>query len=141
MGSLKINTDVSVRDGRALGGDLVLDHEAKLIFAFYKEFREVEVLLAEALSLRYGLQLCVVRALEKLEVEVDSEVLVRLIVATSLVGWPICNVFRDIRLLLKDLESTITHVYHEANSSTDKLVGLQTTSTTYSILSQLPSIV
>ena len=35
-----------------------LNTEGKLIFAFYKEFGEVDVLTTESLALLHGLQLC-----------------------------------------------------------------------------------
>lgn len=85
------------------------------MFAFYKEFREINVLLAEAPTLRYGLQLCVGRSVSKLETEVDSELLVHLVGRFSRAGWPQCNVIRDIHQLLKGLGTPVSHVYHEAN--------------------------
>ena len=46
--------------------------EGRLIFAFYKEFGEVDVLIAESLSLLHGLQLCRNAQVQCLLVEVNS---------------------------------------------------------------------
>ena len=51
----KLNMDASVHNGRAFGGGILCDHEGKYIFAFYKEFWEEGVLMAECLSLLHGL--------------------------------------------------------------------------------------
>lgn len=40
----KLNTDVSVVQGRASGGGILRDSSGRLVFAFYKEFGEKEVL-------------------------------------------------------------------------------------------------
>lgn len=57
-GYFKLNTDASVCDKRASGGDLLRDHNGKLIFAFYKEFGEMDIIQGECSALLYGLQLC-----------------------------------------------------------------------------------
>ncbi|XP_027098808.1 uncharacterized protein [Coffea arabica] len=58
LNRLKLNTDASVSGASASGGGLVHDHTGHLVFAFYKEFREVGTLTAEALSLWHGLLHC-----------------------------------------------------------------------------------
>ena len=73
---LKLNMGASVRNGRAFRSWLLRDHEGKMIFAFYKEFSEEDVLMAECLSLLHGLQLCLRRNLDSFQVEVNSQVLV-----------------------------------------------------------------
>ena len=50
-----LNTDASVSHGRAYGGGLLRDSDGRLIFAFYKEFGELDVLAVESASLLYGL--------------------------------------------------------------------------------------
>ena len=55
---LMLNTDASVSNGRAHGGGLLRDSIGRLIFAFYKEFGELDVLSAESFSQLYGLQRC-----------------------------------------------------------------------------------
>ena len=50
-GVVKLNTDASVTRGKVSGGDLLRDHEGRVIFASYKEFGEVDVLTAESRAL------------------------------------------------------------------------------------------
>ena len=53
----KLNSDASVMKGIGSSGGLLLDHEGYLVFVYYKEFGDVDVLLAESLSLLHGLRL------------------------------------------------------------------------------------
>ncbi|XP_027178138.1 uncharacterized protein LOC113777304 [Coffea eugenioides] len=95
----KLNTDAIVYQGRASGGGLLCDTSGNLIFAFYKEFGEANVLMAESLSLLHGLLLCSEWHVQNLLVEVDSELL--------------------------DSSSPIRHVFREGNGTSDKLAGLR----------------
>ncbi|XP_071909662.1 uncharacterized protein [Coffea arabica] len=52
---VKLNTDTSVFLDRAHRDGLLRDSEGRLIFAYYKEFGEIDVLRAESASLLYGL--------------------------------------------------------------------------------------
>ena len=76
------------------GGGLVRDHVGKLVVAYYKEFEESDVISAEALALLHGLEICVERSFQSLQVEVDSEVLVQLVSSTCSAKWPLCNHLR-----------------------------------------------
>lgn len=76
---LNLNTDASVVNGRASGGGLVRDVDGKVIFAFYKEFGDVDVLTAEAMSLLHRLWLCYGKGLHGIYVESDSLSLVQLV--------------------------------------------------------------
>ena len=75
MNFCKLNTDASVVNGRVSGGGLVCDHRGNLVFAFYKELGEAEVLEAEIHALLFGLQLCSERNDQNLQVKVDSSLL------------------------------------------------------------------
>lgn len=88
-GSFKLNTDASVSSNGAAGGDLLKTYEGGMVFAYYKEFGEVDVLLAEVRSLSYGLQLCQQRGFSSFAIEVDSKSLVRMI-QTSVVSDSLC---------------------------------------------------
>lgn len=138
---VKLNTNVSVTQGRAYGGGLLRDHEGHLIFAFYKELGEIDVLLAKSLSLLHGLQLCKDKRVDNLLVEVDSENLVRLIADKSVSKWPFCNVLRGICTLLRGFSSSITHIFRKANSSVDKLAEMQSASDLFcTSLQELPGV-
>ena len=51
---VKLNIDARVARGIVAGGGLLRDHEGNLIFAFYKEFGQVDVLIAKGLALLQG---------------------------------------------------------------------------------------
>ena len=57
MGRLKLNSDASVINGKAAGGGVLRDHWGRVVWAYYKEFGDLDVLAAEARSLLFGLQL------------------------------------------------------------------------------------
>lgn len=106
FGTLKLKTDASVCQGRGFGGGILRDHEGKLVFAFYKEFGDMDVITAEACSLLTGLIICKDRGLQHLQVEVDSEVLVRLVNSKVIAKWPLINHIRQIRALLSSLSAS-----------------------------------
>ena len=142
FGLLKLNSDASVKHGRATGGGLVRDYQGKMIFAFYKEFGDYNVLEAEGLALLFGLQLCSQRGLRPSLVEVDSKALVQLVVSGVLAKWPLCNCLRKIRRLLEGFSATIAHVFREANSATDRLANMGAIGVTeYDQFQELPAIV
>lgn len=55
--SIKLNTNAFVTLRGVVGGGWVRSHEGKLIFAYYKEFGEQNVIIVEAMSLLVGLTL------------------------------------------------------------------------------------
>ena len=122
---VKLNTDASVLQGRAYGGGLLRDHKGRLIFVYYKEFGEANVVLVERFLLLYGLQICKNRMVDNLLVEVDSVSLVRLVTSKMVSKWPLCNVLRRIRALLWGFPLSVTHIFREANTSADRLVALR----------------
>nr|XP_027077022.1 uncharacterized protein LOC113700774 [Coffea arabica] len=142
LNMLKLNTDASVFGARASGGGLVRDHTGHLIFAFYKEFGEVDTLTAEGLSLWHALLYCKERNLTGLLAEVDSEVLVHFLLFSDTSKWPLCYTLHRIQSLLVELSSTVRHIFREANSCADKLAGgKHPTDTVFSSVHQLPPTV
>nr|XP_027124110.1 uncharacterized protein LOC113740785 [Coffea arabica] len=123
-GVVKLNTDASVTRGRVSGGGLLRDHEGRLIFAFYKEFGEVDVLTAESSALLQGLLFCTGVRIQQLLVEVDSAGLVHLLDSGALAKWPLCRLIRQIRALLQSFNTTAKHIFREANSAADKLATM-----------------
>nr|XP_027067839.1 uncharacterized protein LOC113693511 [Coffea arabica] len=107
---LKLNSDASVNCGRASGGGLLRDSQGKLIFAFYKEFGEQDVLEAESMALLFGLQLCDQRGFCPSLVEVDSKTLVQLVGSGVIAKWPLCNILRKVRDLLEGF-SALSHIF------------------------------
>ena len=127
LGVLKFNSDASVVQGRATGGGLLRDGQGKLIFAFYKEFGEQDVLGAECMALLFGLQLCLQKGLRPSLVEVDSKALVQLVVSGAIAKWPLCNSLRKVRGLLEDFSASISHIFREANVPANRLATVGAT--------------
>ena len=124
-GWLKLNSDASVINGKAAGGGVLRDHWGRVVWAYYKEFGDLDVLAAEAQSLLFGLQLCVERGVSSLIVESDSRVLVQLVGSKALSKWPLCTVLREITHHIGRQEATLLHVFREANAVADALASLQ----------------
>nr|XP_027093665.1 uncharacterized protein LOC113714069 [Coffea arabica] len=138
-GAVKLNTDASVTRGKVSGGGLLRDHESRLIFAFYKEFGEVDVQTAESLELLQGSLYCKRVRVQLLLVEVDLAGLVRLLESGGLAKWPLCNALRQIRSMLRSFNTTATHIFRKANAASDKLATMDTQGDFFSTtLQQLP---
>ncbi|XP_027157733.1 uncharacterized protein LOC113759369 [Coffea eugenioides] len=116
---------MSVSSRQAFGGGLVRDDEGKMIFAYYKEFGECDVLMVEGLSLLHGLRLCLQREVHLLRVEVDSATLVEPVTTNALAKSPLRNVVREVRWILGQLSGQLRHVYRERNAASDALASLQ----------------
>lgn len=71
LGRFKLNIDGNVKGGKVMGGRGFRDHEGNIVFAFYKEFGEGDVLFVEAHASLFGIQLCQHRMLQNVDVEVD----------------------------------------------------------------------
>ncbi|XP_071907829.1 uncharacterized protein [Coffea arabica] len=123
-GAVKLNTDASMTREKISGGGLLLDHEGKLIFAFYKEFGDVNVLTTKSLALLHGLLFCDRGWVQRLLVEVDSAGLVQLLDSGALAKWPLCNSLWRIRGLLQSFNATAKHIFREANTAAYKLATM-----------------
>lgn len=120
---VKLNTDACVKSSRACCGGLARSCEGKVIFAFYKEFGEANVLLVEDLALLWGLQLCLDRGLLGFAAEVDSKTLVLLVKSGTLAPWPLCNTLRKIRSLISSSGASLSHAFRQANMAADTLAS------------------
>lgn len=128
--------------GKGASGGILRDQNGRLIFAYYKEFGDVDVLTTESLSLLHGLELCWEKEVHDLDVEVDSEVLVRMLSSGVLAKWMLCNVLQKTMELLLELSSSVVHVYREANAVADKLAGFHLNGDAYfTTIDQLPPLV
>nr|XP_027098809.1 uncharacterized protein LOC113718088 [Coffea arabica] len=124
QGAVKLNTDDRVARKKVAGGGLLRDHKGRLIFAFHKEFGEVDVLTAESLALLQRLLFCNRGRVQRLLVEVDSEGLVRLLDPGGLAKWPLCNSLRQIKALLQSFNATTVHIFREVNAAADNLAAM-----------------
>lgn len=51
--------DANVRGNRATGGGILRDCDGKMVGAFYKEFGESDVLIAESFAVLFAIYLCI----------------------------------------------------------------------------------
>ena len=96
-----------------------------MIFAFYKEFGDVDVLTPESLALLQGLLFCKRVRVQRLLVEVDSTGLAHLLGSGALAKWPLCNTLRQIRAMLQSFNTTARYIFREANATVDKLAIME----------------
>ncbi|XP_071900994.1 uncharacterized protein [Coffea arabica] len=115
--------DASVSPTGAFGGGILRSTEGDLIFAFYKESGDWDVLMAEALAPLEGLLLCQQRNLRHCVAEVDSRVLVSLVSLDASSHWPLCNSIRHIKIVVTALGAFVAHIFCEANSVADALAS------------------
>ena len=104
---MKLNTYASQVNQQRSGGGLLRDHSGSFVFAFCKEFGDVDVLMAEALVLLHGLHICYERGFTTLVLKVDLEVLVHLVESQAGTKWALCIGLRRIRSLMNSLNSSL----------------------------------
>ena len=78
-----MNTDASVKNGRASGGGVICDYQGRVLVAFVNELGSMGVLEAEAAALQSGLQICISRHLQGVDAEVDSRALHQLVSSSA----------------------------------------------------------
>nr|XP_027127722.1 uncharacterized protein LOC113743823 [Coffea arabica] len=138
--AVNLNTNASVVSGRAMGGGVVRSTKGDLVFAFYKEFGEQDILSAEALALQEGLRSCQDNNLLGFVVEVDSSTLVSVVSSKMPSRWPLCNIIRHIQFLVANLGVSLVHTFREANAVADALASLNLRSDVrFSSAADLPS--
>ncbi|XP_027062835.1 uncharacterized protein [Coffea arabica] len=130
MGFFELNLDASLVECTALGGGFLYDHNSKLVFAYFKKFGDVDVLVVEGLSLLHGLRLCKDKGYSLIHAQVDSQALVALVKSSHTAKWPLCNVLREIQFLLDILNVEVQHIVREANLAADRLAALRVGSDT-----------
>ncbi|XP_027157997.1 uncharacterized protein LOC113759614 [Coffea eugenioides] len=64
------------------------------------------------------------RGVQPSQVEVDSRVLVSLLLSREVAKWPLCTVLKKIRRLLMYFSTSVVHIFREANSVADRLAVL-----------------
>lgn len=125
-----MNTDASVVNGIAAGGGIIRNHKGDILLAFDEEFGNQEILTAEALALLHGFILCEQNRIQYLAIEVDSALLVLLILvllikSEPVAGWPLCNALRLIHSKIKIFTVMLNHIYREGNVEADCLASLK----------------
>ncbi|XP_071918762.1 uncharacterized protein [Coffea arabica] len=112
----KLNTDgCSLGNlGKSGGGGVLRDASGELVFGFSIPLGEVTSLQAEAKSLIYGVQQCVLRGFSSVQVEVDSLLLANILQGKLKCPWLIRSKFETFQANCA-LARTVGHCYREAN--------------------------
>ena len=100
---------------------MLCNHDRDLVFAFYKKFGDVDVLMVEALSLLTGLQICKKHMAGNVLMEVDSNVLVQLVSSGLVARWSLVGTLQHIQALLNELHASLDHIFRKANSLANAL--------------------
>ena len=83
--------------------------------------------MAEALALLCGLQLCRDHNLNHVEIETDSQILLRLLNSNQPWPWSIFVILKEAKFFLSQVSSTFRHVYREVNTVADLLANMAAT--------------
>ena len=117
-----LNTDESsMHQGTsAAGGGILRDYNDSLIFAFSSFFGYGTNMCAESISLMVGLSICNMFQVKKVEVRVDSKVLIDILNKKAMAPWHIQPLIRKISRY-KHLVAGFVHCFRESNSVADAL--------------------
>ncbi|XP_027157736.1 DAR GTPase 2, mitochondrial-like [Coffea eugenioides] len=101
-------------------GGVLRDSSGVVLFGFSTPLGELTCIQAEIKSLLFGVQQCLLRGFLRIQVKVDSLVLVNILLRKSRCPWLI-RLELDALVALQGLEWTVGHCYREANQVTDAL--------------------
>ncbi|MCH81618.1 ribonuclease H protein [Trifolium medium] len=122
----RLNTDgASRRDVTAGCGGLFRNGEGKWLGGFSRNLGRSNACIAELCGGFYGLRLARDRGFSKVELHVDSSVIVHKLHSNkdeSVVGWRLIQEIR--RLLSLEWEINVYHSYREANLCVDALANM-----------------
>nr|XP_011464636.1 PREDICTED: uncharacterized protein LOC105351567 [Fragaria vesca subsp. vesca] len=124
---LKVNFDGSViPPSRAAVGFVVRQSDGLPIIATSQNLGHMDILLAEAVALRDGLQLLSHHTSQDLLVEGDSKLFIDALTGRTLVPWRIKRIVYDIITLSAQFHSVFfKHVWREANFLADNFAKLE----------------
>jgi len=119
-GSIKLNFDGSCFHNSAAGGSIIRDWAGRLIKVRAAPYGDTSVLVAEARTLRNGLQEAVKQGFQYLEIEGDNIMVIQAIKGSTHMPWKISLIVKDILHFMKQLTHvSISHIYREANLAAD----------------------
>lgn len=126
IGWFKLNTDGAVDrvEGKAAAGGLIRDSSGRWLQGFGFHIGSCTVPAAELWGLCSGLYLCWNLGIRKVQVEIDSELVVKLVNRKIEITHPLFSlVTRCQGFLRRDWEIQFRHVFREANFSADYLAS------------------
>lgn len=129
-GSVKLNVDGSYRGnlGRMGAGGIIHDNKANMLLAFLVGLGHGTHNAAEFMAVLYGLQYCKEMGLMKVEVELDSMLVVNLLEKKRCGIWYLEDFWDEILEILSSRQAIISHIFRECNADADFLARLDTQS-------------
>ncbi|XP_059295412.1 uncharacterized protein LOC132048740 [Lycium ferocissimum] len=120
---VKINTDgSSIKEKKKAGaGGIIRDHEGRMILAFTQSIGYCSNNEAEIKAAQIGLYYCSTLGLKNVILEMDSKLIVDMIIEIRKPSWKFQHKIEGIQSRLNMLEGVAHHCYREANSVVDIL--------------------
>lgn len=120
----KLNTNGSPlgNPGLAGGGGFIRDHNGCWLAGFSRAIGQAMSVKAELWPLRKGLQLCIARNLQAVQVELDAKVVMNWMSSSACISTAHSSLITNCKFLLAQIPRVkINHCFREANQCTDKL--------------------
>lgn len=126
VGGFKLNVDGASKGnpGHEGGGRLIRDHKGSIILAFSHFYGQCFSLVAEARAMLDGLRYASCYGIGLHSVKSDSETLVKIIKEDYSCPWRLLPFIKDLRSLIRNLNSAVVHIYREGNQAVDGLANL-----------------
>ncbi|KAI0519460.1 hypothetical protein KFK09_006908 [Dendrobium nobile] len=112
---VKLNTDGSVGVHSAGFGGIIHNHLGNPLNAFAGPLDVCPVLSAELRSLSFGLERCIILGYHHVNIEVDSKTIIHFISENSIGNPQDLYIIRKIKLMLGEMDYTISHIFREMN--------------------------
>ncbi|KAI3472963.1 hypothetical protein Pfo_029210 [Paulownia fortunei] len=124
-GWLKLNTDGAAKGntGHAGAGGVIRDHFGNAILAFHEYIGKENSLFAEVHALLKGLELAKSNGINKLWIETDARGVLHLISTATHGHWKLQEMLAKSKYIMRQMETTITHICREGNKVADFLAN------------------
>ncbi|KAF3639165.1 hypothetical protein FXO38_22816 [Capsicum annuum] len=125
-GWTKLNTDGCSKGnpGPSGGGGIIRNSQGKILGAFAVQLGHNTNNIAEATTLKIGLEICRDKGISHIDIESDSMLLVKWIQNSASIPWNVFSEIMEIRNMMNSFEdSIIWHCYREANKVADCLAN------------------
>ncbi|GAA0174198.1 hypothetical protein LIER_27640 [Lithospermum erythrorhizon] len=120
--TLRLNVDAAFKVGKSGYGGLIRDHNGDLYYAVRKYATNDSPLEAELDALLFCLQVCKIKGLYGIQVEMDSSMVVKM-KTHMMAHWRLHNKLSQVLSIFKSLGATIEHIYREKNLAGDWIAG------------------
>ncbi|KAH0746058.1 hypothetical protein KY285_007715 [Solanum tuberosum] len=109
--------------GRSTYGFCLQNWKGDFIYAQGEEIHKTTNIEVEAIAIREAIYHCITTNLNRVWIETDSLVLVKIISGVWEIPWNVSTLVEDIKYLAQHYEFIIQHVYREGNSMVDYIAN------------------